>query len=233
MVQIEKRGKQVIGNMTNPASAPYGEATRDRILLEASRLFARWGYHGTSTRDIARSVGIQQPSLFHHFPTKRAIMEALLKLNFQRAVEYAVAVLATEGSAGARLYRVLRSDLSNVSQIPFDLSGTQGDDILRDPEFENWGKKQKRLHKVWRSLVEEGIREGSFVAYDSGLVQLTIEGVFKEVIRTAARHSAEDDVPSPDELARFMLRALLIDPTDVDSIAIEADRLEQADSITL
>jgi AcrR family transcriptional regulator len=48
-------------------------ATRERILREASRLFATRGYYGSSTRDIAAAVGIQQPSLFHHFPHKQAI----------------------------------------------------------------------------------------------------------------------------------------------------------------
>ena len=52
--------------------------TRERILTEASRLFAERGYDGTSTRQIADAVGIRQPSLFHHFASKQAIMEELL-----------------------------------------------------------------------------------------------------------------------------------------------------------
>ena len=54
-------------------------ATRERILREASHLFAVRGYYGSSTRDIAAAVGIRQPSLFHHFETKQAIFEELLK----------------------------------------------------------------------------------------------------------------------------------------------------------
>ncbi|MGH2596951.1 MAG: helix-turn-helix domain-containing protein [Actinomycetota bacterium] len=45
-------------------------STRERILHEASELFARQGYHGTTTRQIADAVGVRQPALFHHFDAK-------------------------------------------------------------------------------------------------------------------------------------------------------------------
>ena len=209
------------------------EATSDRILFEAARLFAQRGFHGTSTRQIARNVGVQQPTLFHHFDSKRAIMERLLVLQFHQAVEYATAMLGADGSGAARLYSMLRHDLRNVLKVPHDLSGTVDDYILHGPEFREWGIKLAKLHKVWRALIEEGIREGDFVPYDASLVELTIDGVFKEVIRTAARHNADDNVPSPDELVRFMLRALLVNPHNLDKIAAEADHLNEGTPITL
>ena len=52
-----------------------GWPTKELILLEASRLFAVRGYLGTSTRDIAAAVGIQQPSMYSHFASKQAIVE--------------------------------------------------------------------------------------------------------------------------------------------------------------
>jgi AcrR family transcriptional regulator len=54
---------------------------RRAVIVEAAgRLFGERGYDGTSTRQIADAVGIKQPSLFHHFASKQAIMEALLDL---------------------------------------------------------------------------------------------------------------------------------------------------------
>ena len=59
------------------ARPPSRWATRDRILLEASRLFATHGFRGASTRQIAEQVGIRQPSLFKHFGSKRAMLAEL------------------------------------------------------------------------------------------------------------------------------------------------------------
>ncbi|MBV9387378.1 MAG: TetR/AcrR family transcriptional regulator [Chroococcidiopsidaceae cyanobacterium CP_BM_ER_R8_30] len=48
--------------------------TRTRILKTAERLFARQGYDGTTTRDLARSAGVAEGTLFRHFATKKAIL---------------------------------------------------------------------------------------------------------------------------------------------------------------
>ena len=49
------------------------EKTHRAILAEAQRLFLTKGYQDTSTRDIAKAVGITQPALYHHFEDKEVI----------------------------------------------------------------------------------------------------------------------------------------------------------------
>ena len=57
---------------TPPAPSP--EDTRDRILKAAQKLFARRGYGGTSTRDLAQAAGVGEGTLFRHFENKKAIL---------------------------------------------------------------------------------------------------------------------------------------------------------------
>lgn len=52
--------------------------TRERILDSALRLFALHGYAGTSVRMIARDIGLTDPAVHYHFPTKRGLYESLL-----------------------------------------------------------------------------------------------------------------------------------------------------------
>ncbi len=47
---------------------------RTRILKSALQLFARQGYDGTTTRDLAETAGIAEGTLFRHFQTKKAIL---------------------------------------------------------------------------------------------------------------------------------------------------------------
>ncbi|MCH5462799.1 TetR/AcrR family transcriptional regulator [Lactobacillus sp. LC28-10] len=49
------------------------EKTHKAILDAARTLFLSRGYQGTSTRDIAKAVGITQPALYHHFADKEVI----------------------------------------------------------------------------------------------------------------------------------------------------------------
>lgn len=60
-------------------SAPTGEgSTRRRILDTARVLFAEHGYPGTSVRLIARTLGMSDPAVYYHFPTKQALYRSLL-----------------------------------------------------------------------------------------------------------------------------------------------------------
>lgn len=47
--------------------------TRQAILDAARELFLSKGFQETSTRDIAKTVGITQPALYHHFDDKEVI----------------------------------------------------------------------------------------------------------------------------------------------------------------
>lgn len=50
-----------------------GERNRQRLLDAATELFARRGYRGTTTRDIAVAAGITERTLFRHVPSKAAL----------------------------------------------------------------------------------------------------------------------------------------------------------------
>ncbi|GIX30198.1 MAG: TetR family transcriptional regulator [Porticoccaceae bacterium] len=51
-------------------------ARRERILEAARRLFAEKGYAGARIREIARTAGIHQATLYDHFPSKEALFAA-------------------------------------------------------------------------------------------------------------------------------------------------------------
>lgn len=48
--------------------------TEAKILNAAQRLFARRGYGGTTTRDLAQAAGVAEGTLFRHFESKKAIL---------------------------------------------------------------------------------------------------------------------------------------------------------------
>ncbi len=55
------------------------EERRADVLRVAVHEFARTGFQGTSTEDVARAAGISQPYLFKMFPTKKALFIALIE----------------------------------------------------------------------------------------------------------------------------------------------------------
>jgi AcrR family transcriptional regulator len=57
---------------------PLEPDTRERILEVAAKLFVEQGYDGTSVRDIAKELGIANPSIYYHFKSKVDILIELL-----------------------------------------------------------------------------------------------------------------------------------------------------------
>ena len=62
-------------------AAKGSSPTRERILVEAMRLFAERGYERTSVGDIQEAAGLTFGSgaLYKHFPSKQAVLEAGLE----------------------------------------------------------------------------------------------------------------------------------------------------------
>src|SRR5579875_3315941 len=60
---------------------------RADVLRVAVGEFAKGGFLGTSTEDVARAAGISQPYLFRLWPTKKALFLALVEHGFGRVRE--------------------------------------------------------------------------------------------------------------------------------------------------
>ncbi len=85
---------------TDSSAAPRQTADerRDAILDAAITEFAVYGLHGTSTKTIARRVGISQPYIFRLFDTKKALFLAALERVYDRITAIFLAAAAPAGA---------------------------------------------------------------------------------------------------------------------------------------
>jgi AcrR family transcriptional regulator len=66
---------------TSPRRAPRqrrAEATVDVLLEATSRVLAKHGYAATTTNHIAEAAGVSIGTLYHYFPSKEALIEAIV-----------------------------------------------------------------------------------------------------------------------------------------------------------
>jgi AcrR family transcriptional regulator len=56
-----------------------GRIRREDIVTAAIAMYAETGYHSSSLREIARRVGITHAGLLYYFPTKEALLAAVLE----------------------------------------------------------------------------------------------------------------------------------------------------------
>lgn len=68
------------------------ETTKQRIVTQAVRLFAKDGYEAVTVEQIAAAVGIKAPSLYKHYKNKKdifnSILERMNQQDYERAKQY-------------------------------------------------------------------------------------------------------------------------------------------------
>ena len=135
---------------------------QQEILFHAARLFARQGITATSTREIAAAAGLRQPSLFHWFENKDAIVEALLELSIAPTLAHAERCFARDESAALRLYRVLAFDARELCASPYDLTALWLAPEARAKRFVRFWRQRDQLFELLHALVAMGVRANEF-----------------------------------------------------------------------
>jgi AcrR family transcriptional regulator len=71
----------------------------ERATTVAANLFARKGYDGTSTRELAEALGVTKGTFYHHFPSKEDLLMQICDESLTRIS--AAALEAMESAAGS------------------------------------------------------------------------------------------------------------------------------------
>lgn len=99
---------------TSQATLDRGRQRRDAILEAAADLFAVNGYRGTGLAAVADRVGVTQPTILHHFGSKRGLLTAVVSSLHDSSDAALAGVFSREGSLTQDvlplLAEVIRSD---------------------------------------------------------------------------------------------------------------------------
>jgi len=203
---------------------PRPRPAAEEILWVASRLFAQKGFAATSTREIAEAAGLRQPSLFHHYATKEAILERLLQRSLDAPLEFVERQARASGSPALRLYRSIRFDVRHLCSYPFDLTAVVLSPELRAPRFRPFWARRARLIAAMQKLIRAGIRAGQFERVDAALATEAIFGMGEATLAWYRRGGrwTPDDVA--EHVAGIALRSLLAEPAQLTWIRAEAGR---------
>jgi AcrR family transcriptional regulator len=98
-----------MAHVGRPRKAERAAIDPDEILARAAELFAARGYRATSLVHVANELGITRQALYHYFPSKQAILIALVGELFELLEAELAAVDACDADAppAERLRRLL------------------------------------------------------------------------------------------------------------------------------
>ncbi|PLY12601.1 MAG: TetR/AcrR family transcriptional regulator [Desulfuromonas sp.] len=90
------------------------QATREKILRNAEKLFSEVGYLDTTTRQIAQAAGIAAGTLFNYFPSKETLAMSLLADAFQKGRQDFQAQRTDSEDLNEELFLLISSELRRL-----------------------------------------------------------------------------------------------------------------------
>lgn len=126
------------------------------IVAAAAKVFARRGYHGASTQDIADVLGIRQASLYYYFDSKEAALEAVCDEGMRDYALRAQRIHRSRDSGAAKLRALVLQHLAPMASKPdFTLV------FLRERRFlpALARKRIRALEHRYERLIEKIVRE--------------------------------------------------------------------------
>lgn len=172
--------------------------TRDRILRSAAALFRQRGFNGASMQDLAEVVGITKSSLYHHFPSKQALLSEILANTVDRVTPALEAIAESDLPASERLRQAVGGHVIELIRDRDNVACFIEEGRFLAPDYmQAYIAKRDRYESYFRQIVEDGIVSGEFRTTDVRLASLAILGMCNWV----ARWYRPDGDHSPDEIA--------------------------------
>ncbi|MBI2060118.1 MAG: TetR/AcrR family transcriptional regulator [Nitrospirae bacterium] len=151
--------------------------TRERIMEVAEALFADKGYYGASLGNMAKKVGIAKASLLHHFPSKKALYEAILTRGFGELARVLGATLEGEGDGFEKLSSMLAGYSRWLRANPHRCRLLMREQ-LDNPRQSREGARKYVAPMVAKveAFVDEAQRRGEFSGVDARLLLFQVAG---------------------------------------------------------
>ena len=137
---------------------------REELLSIAAELFAERGLRATTVRDIADAAGILSGSLYHHFASKEAIVDEILRGfldalfgEYRRIVGSWLGPRATLEALVRASFEAIHRDRNEVAIYQDELKHLRG-----NPRFDYLRERNTEFREMWTDVLRRGMESGDF-----------------------------------------------------------------------
>jgi AcrR family transcriptional regulator len=192
--------------MTSPFRSAQGRSEdravkRQALLSAAVRLFNERGFHATSLDDVAASVGVTKPVVYHYLGNKDQVLFECVRFGLAQLHAAAEAARAQPGNGLDRLKAFLR----RYGEVVMDEFGRcvirTGEEVLSAESRAQFRALKREIDAEMRGMIEQAVADGSAQVGDVRLTAFTLAGALNWSARW--QHG-----PDTAEIARDMVDIL-------------------------
>ena len=201
---------------TNPRRRPRqarAQATVEAIIKATAQVLVEEGYDRASTNRIALAAGVSIGSLYQYFPSKEALVAALVEEHLQRMSDALSAVLAAAKPSGLpETTRVVVQGLIAAYRVDSRLHQVLCQEVPKVGELRkvyHFEEQLARAAREYLAMLRQSIRHE-----DLDRAVFLLANAVPSVIRAAVSSDPQGlgDESLANELTDLILRYLMIDP---------------------
>lgn len=142
----------------------YDDATLSGPLAAALALFAERGYEGASIREIAARAGLSVPGLYHHYPSKQALLVGLTRVVMADLLDRSRRALAEAGPAPREQFDAVVESLLRFHMFRRDQAFVASTEMrsMEPQAREDYVALRDEQQRMLDEIVREGVRSGDF-----------------------------------------------------------------------
>jgi AcrR family transcriptional regulator len=157
-------------------------SVRERILAAAVQLFAQYGYHAATMRDIARISGIQAASIYYHYASKQALLVEIMDTHMHNLNANLQRIMQETTTIEQRLHEAIANHirLHTTYKAEFFIIDTE----IRALEEEQRGvilPLRDQYEMLLQGLLREGMEQGIFRQVDIKIASYALIAMCTEV----------------------------------------------------
>jgi AcrR family transcriptional regulator len=151
------------GRGTGAGGGPAA-AVPERLLAEATRLFAERGYDRTSVQEIVEAAGVTKGALYHYFGSKDDLLHEIYARVLRLQTERLDAIAARSGVPVQERLAEAAADVvvTSIENLDDTKIFFRSMHQLSPEKQKAVRAERRRYHEHFRALVEEGQRSGCF-----------------------------------------------------------------------
>jgi len=133
-------------------------------LAAALELFAERGYEGASIREIAARAGLSVPGLYHHYPSKQALLVGITRVIMADLLDRSRRALAEAGPSPREQFDAVVESLLRFHMFRREqafVASTEMRSMEPQTRVEYVGMRDEQ-QRMLDAIVEAGVRAGEF-----------------------------------------------------------------------
>ena len=183
-------------------------STKSQIIPKARVIFWRKGYHSTSMREIAKSVGCKPANLYNYFPSKEQLLFEVLYEETKQLISLIAHLEDDEKTHPVEQLRILIKN-----QISLLMGSRRPSKLLFDMEFEKLLPAKRKIiiglrdryDVILRKIIRRMINAGVIPPVDEKMAGFCIVSM---VVRSRLWFSPKGKL-TVDEVAEYLFRFAL------------------------